>query len=204
MKDDAGLAQLRHLARRAAAWPALLRDLAASTLALWSICAGEVLALTLPLPGVAIFALPGLLIAWWMLGWQSAAFALLVSALAASLLATSGAKGFAGVGAPEALGFLAIGLGLVTVLLAARAWVKRENRAASLLLDACAGDALSRIRAAERRVAEADATAASACAALAHAEAELAEARHAAEVAHREPPLRDDGIEAARRAEGGI
>jgi hypothetical protein len=204
MKDDAGLALLRHLARRAAAWPALLRDLAAATVALWSICVGEVLAMTLPLPGVAIFALPGLLLAWWTLGWQSAGFALMVSALAASMLITGGPSGLGGIGPSEALGFLAIGTGLVTVFLVARAWVKRENRAASLLLDACAGDALSRIRAAERRVAEADATAASARAALAHAEAELAEARHAAEVAHREPLLRDDGIEAARRAEGGI
>jgi hypothetical protein len=71
-------------------------------------------------------------------------------------------------------------------------------------MDACAEDAISRIAAAELRLAQAEAGAKAARERLAGAEADLAAAlRSAAQAARREVAL-DDGFEEARRHEGGV
>jgi hypothetical protein len=183
-------ALLARLARRAAGWPALLRDIAAASLALASLCLGEALAMVLPLPPEALFALPGAVLAWLLLGAPSAAFALLCAALAACLVAAGRGEGLAGPGVEEPLALLAMAAALVTVCAAARWRAKREARRTALLLDACAGDAVSRIAAAEAR--------------LAAAEADLAAARRAATRRAPARPAPEDPFDTARRSEGGI
>lgn len=187
------------LARRLGAWPPMLRDLGAASIALWSVCLGEVLMLVLPSHGEVLLALPGVLLAWWLLGGASAAFALLVAALAVGMVAAARPSGLHGVSAHEALTFLAMALALVTLCFAAQAWARGRERRAALLLDACADDAV-------RRIAAAEAAAAAARARLDAAEAELSQARLAARsTAGRGAALsRDGGFEEARRSEGGI
>jgi hypothetical protein len=207
MPADAVLAAMRRLSLRASAWPPLLRDLAAASLALWSVCIGELLILVLPLPPEALLAIPGALLAWWSLGWLSAGFALLLAALAVHMIAGDRASALSGAGANEALGLLALGAALVASCLGARIWARTRERRASLLLDACAQDALGRIAEANARLTQAEAEAATARARLAEAEAALAKAQRAAvDAAH---PLavqacRDPAFEAALRSEGGI
>jgi hypothetical protein len=198
---------LRRLAARAAAWPPLPRDLAAASLALWSVCLGELLIPLLPVPAEALLALPGVMLAWWALGGASAAFALLATLLAVDLLAGDRDSALAGAGASEVLCLLALGGALVASGIAARAWARSRERRAALLLDACARDALGRIGEADRRLARAEAEAAGARSRLAAAEAALGAAQRAAAdaaVARGLRSGRDTAFEAAWRSEGGI
>ncbi|WP_372617626.1 hypothetical protein [Falsiroseomonas sp.] len=197
-------AALERLLRDVAKWPPLLRDPFAAALALWSVCLGVLLASVLPFHAEVLLALPGVVLAWLLFGGSSAAFGLLVAALAVTWVAEGRRVSLFAAGAEEALVLFLLACGLGTACLGARLWVRQRERRAALLMDACAEDAVSRISAAEVRLAEAEAGAKAARQRLARAEADLAGAlRSAAEAARRDATL-DDGFEEARRREGGV
>lgn len=192
MTPGGALAVLARIRRVADAWPPVLRDLGAAAVALLSICLGEVAARALPLPTEVLLALPGVLLAWFVLGWPSAVFALLVSAAAVVVLAPEGAPGLVGDTAEEPMKLALLAAALMAPAVAARVWVRRRERRAGLLMDACAQEAL-------RRIAAAEAETETARAALSRAEAALAEAR--ARLMRASP---DAAFQEARWREGGI
>jgi hypothetical protein len=166
-------AVLARIRRAAETWPPILRDIGAAAVALLCVCVGEVAASALPLPAEVLLALPGVLLAWFALGWPSAVFALLDTA-------------------EEPVKLALLAAALIAAVLAARVWVRARERRAGLLMDACAQEAL-------RRIAAAEAETQAAHAALSRAEAALAEARarHARAIqdaAFQEARLREGGI----------
>jgi hypothetical protein len=204
MPPDPPRLLLMRLAARAAHWPAPLRDLGAASLALWSVCLGELLAIALPVPAEALLALPGVLVAWWALGPGSAAFAMLAAALAVAVLGGGRADRLFGAGPEEALVMLALAAALVLVCLLVRRHAAERERRAALLLDACATDAACRIAAAEARLREAEAASAAARRRLAAAEADLQRARDAGRARPAASWSRDAGLDEALRREGGV
>jgi hypothetical protein len=195
---------LLRLGRRVAPWPPMLRDPLAVTLALWSLCLGVLLAMLVPLPNEVLLALPGVLLAWWLLGWSSALFGLLVTALVVGLVGERQSSGRFAIGSEEALTLFTLAGLMLTGCLGAWLWIRQRERRASLLMDACAEDAISRISAAEARLAEAEAEAQASRGRLAGAEAELARALRSAALAARRDAALDGGLEEARRREGGV
>ncbi len=185
-------AVLARIRRAAETWPPILRDIGAAAVALLCVCVGEVAASALPLPAEVLLALPGVLLAWFALGWPSAVFALLAAAAVVAVLAPDGVPGLAGDTAEEPVKLALLAAALIAAVLAARVWVRARERRAGLLMDACAQEAL-------RRIAAAEAETQAAHAALSRAEAALAEAR-----ARHARAIQDAAFQEARLREGGI
>lgn len=190
MGETPALRRFGRLARVASGWPAPVRDLGAAGLAVFAICLGELLAMALPVPAEALLALPGVLLAWLVLGGTSAVFSLLVALAVVALLGQDRVPGLVGVGVHEPLELALMAAACIAICAGARLWARRREARAELLMDACAAEAL-------RRIAAAEAETAAARHAVAQAAAEVAEARRAL-------ARRDAGIEEAMRREGGV